>query len=65
MKTYLKSLGVEVWVVMLMGYEEPKKTSSDKDDKLEFTANAKAMNALLSGLSESKFIKLMHCKTTK
>jgi len=51
--TYLMSLGVEVWFVVLMGYEEPKKMSTDKDDKLEFAANAKAMNALLSGLSES------------
>ena len=50
---------------MLVGYEEPKEMSSDKDDKLEFTTNAKAMNALLSGLSELEFIKVMHCKTAK
>lgn len=34
----------------------------NKDDKLEITFNAKSMNAILSGLTESKFIKIMHCK---
>ncbi len=53
MTTYLIYLGVAVWVFMLAGYEDPKKMSSDKDDKLELPTNAKALNALLSGLSES------------
>lgn len=37
----------------------------DKDDKLEFSFNAKAMNVILSGLDESKFVKLMHYKTAQ
>ena len=48
-----------------MGYEEPKETISEKDAKLNFIANEKAMNVLLSGLCESEFIKVMHCETTK
>lgn len=59
------SLIVEFWVVVMVGYEEPKEMTSDKDSKLEFTANAKAMNALLSRLSKPKFMNVMHCKTTK
>ena len=65
MKTYLMSLGIEVWFVVLMGYKEPKETTSDKDAKLNIIANAKAMNALLNRLSDSKFIKVMHCEIAK
>jgi hypothetical protein len=37
----------------------------NKDDKLEFSFNAKAMNAILSGLAEEKFVKFMHLGTAK
>lgn len=59
------SLGIEVWVAVMMGYEEPKETTSGKDAKLNFMANANTMNALLIGLCECEFIKVMHCETTK
>jgi hypothetical protein len=36
-----------------------------KDEKLEFTFNAKAMNAILSGLAKSEFVKVMNLQTTK
>lgn len=49
----------------MVRYEEPKETTSDKDVKLDFIVNEKAMNELLSGLSEYEFIKVTHCKTTK
>lgn len=65
MKTYLMSLGIEVWVIVMMGYEEPKETASDKDAKLNFITNAEAMSAPLSGLCDSEFIKVMHCDTAK
>ena len=45
------------------GYVKPVVLSS-KDDKLEFTFNAKAMNATLSGLAEYEFVKLMHLEST-
>jgi len=65
MKKYLMPPGIEVWSVVLMGYEEPKETTSDKDVKLNIIANAKAMNALLSGLCEFEFIKIMHCEIAR
>ena len=46
------SLGIEVWAAVELGYA-PKETDLEKDAKLDFVANAKAMNALLSGLSEA------------
>jgi hypothetical protein len=38
---------------------------SNKDEKLEFSVNVKAMNAILSGLAEEEFVKFMHLETTK
>ena len=36
----------------MIGYEEPKETTSDKDMKMNCTANAIDMNGLQSGLCE-------------
>jgi hypothetical protein len=38
---------------------------ANKDDKLEFRFNAKAMNVILSGLVEVEFVKVMHLGTAK
>ena len=64
MRTYLMSLGADVWDVVETGYVKPIILAS-KDDKLEFTFNGKAMNAILSGLVESEFVKVMHCTSAK
>jgi hypothetical protein len=64
MRTYLMSLGADVWEVVETGYTKPTVFLS-KDEKLEFTFNAKAMNAILSGLAESEFVKVMNLQTTK
>ena len=54
MRTYLMSLGADVWEVVETGYTKPVVFAS-KDDKLEFNFNAKAMNVTLNGLAESEF----------
>jgi hypothetical protein len=64
MRTYLMSLGADVWEVVETGYTKPTVFLS-KDEKLEFTFNAKAMNAILSGLAESEFVKVMNLQTAK
>jgi hypothetical protein len=38
---------------------------ASKDDELEFSFNAKGMNAILNGLAEAEFLKVMHIQTTK
>ena len=58
------SLGIEVQAAVEFGYT-PKATHSEKEAKQDFVANAKAMNAILNGLCEAKFIKVMHNKTSK
>jgi hypothetical protein len=64
MRTYIMALGVDVWNVVEIGYVKSI-VLANKDDKLEFSFNAKAMNAILSGLAEVKFIKVMHLETAK
>jgi hypothetical protein len=64
MRTYLMALGVDVWDVIETGYTKPIMLSS-KDDKLEFSFNAKGMNAILNGLVEAEFVKVMHLETAK
>ena len=64
MRTYIMSLGVEVWAVVEFGYDS-KADVSEKEAKQDFVANAKAMNAILNGLCEAEFIKVMHNDTAK
>jgi hypothetical protein len=50
--------------VVETGYVKPIVLAS-KDDKLEFSFNAKAMNSILSGLAEVEFVKVMHLESAK
>jgi hypothetical protein len=64
MRIYLMALGADVWDVVESGYINPVVLAS-KDDKLEFIFNAKGMNAILNGLVEVEFVKVMHLQTAK
>jgi len=64
MRTYIMALGADVWDVVDIGYVKPV-VLTNKDDKLELSFNAKAMNDILSGLAEAEFVKVMHLETTK
>jgi hypothetical protein len=64
MRTYIMDLGADVWDVVETGYVKPV-VLANKDDKLEFSFNAKAMNAILSGLAEAEFVKVMHLESAK
>jgi hypothetical protein len=64
MRTYLMALGADVWDVVETGYTKPV-VLANKDDKLEFSFNAKGMNAILNGLVEAKFVKVMHLDAAK
>ena len=57
MRTYLMALGVDVWDVVETRYSNPFVLAS-KDDKLEFSFNAKGMNAILNGLAKAEFVKV-------
>ena len=64
MRTYLMSLGADVWEVVETGYTKPIVLAS-KDDKLEFSFNEKEMNSILSGLLEAEFVKVIHFELAK
>jgi hypothetical protein len=51
MRTYIMALGEDVWDVVETSFVNPVVLAT-KDDKLEFSFNAKAMNVILSGLAE-------------
>jgi hypothetical protein len=64
MRTYLMALGADVWDVVETGHTNLVVLAS-KDDKLEFSFNAKGMNAILNGIAKVKFVKVMHLQTAK
>jgi hypothetical protein len=64
MRIYIIALGADVWDVVDIGYVKPV-VLANKDDKLEFSFNAKAMNAILSELAEAEFVKVMHLGIAK
>jgi hypothetical protein len=64
MRTYLMSLGADVWDVIETGYVKTVVLVS-KDDNMDFIFNEKSMNATLNGLEEVKFVKFMHYDSTK
>jgi hypothetical protein len=64
MRTYLMALGADVWDVVETRYTNTVVLAS-KDDKLEFSFNAKGMKVILNGLAEAEFVKVMHLDTTK
>jgi hypothetical protein len=64
MRSYLMALGDDVWDVIETGSIKPDVLAS-KDDKLEFSFNAKGMNSILNGLAETEFVKAMHLQNAK
>jgi hypothetical protein len=64
MRTYIMELGADVWDVVEIGYVKPI-LLANKDDKIEFNFNTKSMNAILSGLAEAEFVKVMYLETAK
>jgi hypothetical protein len=64
MRTYIMSLGADVWDVVDIGYINPV-VLANKDEKLDFSFNTKAMNAILSGLGEAEFVKVVHLGIAK
>ena len=64
MRTYIMSLGDDVWDVVDIGYVKPV-VLAFRDDKLEFSFNAKAMNSILSGLVDVDFVKVNNLEYEK
>ena len=46
-------------------YDAHVNPPTDAQGKRAYEGNSKALNAILSGLTETVFVKVMHCDTTK
>jgi hypothetical protein len=65
MKTYLMSLGFEVWNTIENGYTAPT-TPLVLPTSIKLNANnSNSKNAIICGLDESMFVKVMHYASTK
>lgn len=65
MENYLSSLGFHVWMSVKIGYIIPQEPPTNPDAKKEYEINARDKNAILSWLSDTKFVKVMHCIIAK
>lgn len=65
METYLSSLGFDVWMSVVNRYIVPATPPTNLDAKKEYVYNSKENNAILGGLSEKEFVKVMHYKSAK
>ena len=59
------SLGCKIWSFVEKGYKIPDNLPTYGDELDEYESNAKALNAILKGLADSMFVKVMQSKTTK
>ena len=53
MRSYLQSLGAEVWAIVEQGYQYPAAGLTDPTERKNYETNANAVNALLGSLTES------------
>ena len=65
MEIYLISIGLEVWTLVEKGYDVPKATTIEIEDKKKFWEHAKDLNTLQAGFSKQILAKVLNCKTTK
>ena len=65
MRFHIMSLGWKVWSSIEKGYKIPDNLPTDRNELDEYESNAKYLNAILKGLADSVFVKVMQCKTSK
>ena len=66
MKVYLQAQGTNIWKMIVNIYDIPVGPSAtNSTEKKIFEDNSKVMNAILSGLTEIVFVKVMHYETAK
>ena len=65
MKSNLMSIGLEVWTLVEKGYDVPKVTSIEAEDKKKFWEHVNSLNTLQYGLSNNFLAKLLNCGNAK
>jgi uncharacterized lipoprotein YehR (DUF1307 family) len=64
-KTYLTTLGVDIWYSFLNGYVIPNNAPTDPNEKKLMRCNSKAKHVILGALEPTIAIKVMGCNTAK
>ena len=57
MRVYLQAQGADVWKIVANKYDVPVNTPTYAHGKKLYEDNSKEMNAILSGLTETVFVK--------
>ena len=65
MRCHLMHLGCKIWTSVEKEYKIPNNLPTDKHELDGYEYNAKSSNAVLKGLTNSVFVKVMQCKTDK
>ena len=65
MRVFLQAQRIDVWQAVVNGYNVPTTLPIDNTRRKIYEGKSKAMNAILSGLVESIFVKVMHCESAK
>ena len=65
MRSYLQSMGIDLWAIVQQGYQYPAAVPTDPTERKNYETNAKAVNSLLGSLTESEFVKVMQLNTAK
>ena len=65
MRVYLQVQGVDVWKVVANRCDVPANPPTNTHGKKLYEDNSKVINEILSGLTETVFVKFMHCETAK
>ena len=66
MKIFLPSLGIDVLQDVVNGYTPLERDQlASTTERILFECNSRAMSVILGGLVGSKFVKVMHCTSTK
>ena len=65
MKCHLISIGWKVWETIEKEYKIDDQAPTDPEELGQYEGSSKALNAILSGLTNSVFTKVMRCKTSK
>jgi hypothetical protein len=65
MKSYLMALGCDVWLFIEDGYTAPSTPATDIAAMNLYNDNSRVFNAILGGLENRIFVKVMQCKLTK
>jgi hypothetical protein len=65
MKTYVQARGFDVWKSVIDRYKELVNPPTNNDGSKLSQNNLRAKNAILNGLVDSIYVKVMHCNYAK